>query len=225
MTAHSVLSESVRLFVDHVWSLLLIAGVVLIPLGVLAWIVQGNSELATISSPASFIGYPLVLGAIACAVERVRAGLPIGLDVYSRVLPRALHMAFAVIVSVVLVLAGFVLLIVPGLIVLSRLYVVIPVLVNERRVGLGLARSWRLVKGRSWVAFRVVLVVEVVPLVLGLFFVSIGGVAVSTAAYATTLLLTTFQAIVAAVLYHRLVEGEVAAEGQAIDPRTPQLEA
>lgn len=57
------------------------------------------------------------------------------------------------------VAGGFILLIIPGLIVLVRLIATIPAVVVERATGgSALGRSWELVRGRSWPVFGAMLV-------------------------------------------------------------------
>ena len=61
------------------------------------------------------------------------------------------------------VAAGFIALVIPGLIVLVRLLVTIPAVVVERTTGgRALSRSWELVRGRSWPVFGTMLVVLIV---------------------------------------------------------------
>jgi hypothetical protein len=60
---------------------------------------------------------------------------------------------------VLAILGGLLLLIVPGIIVLTRLWTSIPALVIEDRRGReALRRSWNLVKGFSWPVFAAILV-------------------------------------------------------------------
>lgn len=76
---------------------------------------------------------------------------------------------------------GLILLVVPGLYVLSRLFLAVPSLVVEREGALaGLQRSWDLTKGRAWRVFRVLalsFVVQLLVLFVGVFAVSLPAIA------------------------------------------------
>ena len=92
------------------------------------------------------------------------------------------------------VVAGFIALVIPGLIVLVRLIATIPAVVVERATGgRALGRSWELVRGRSWQVFGAMLVVLIITGILtGILTGAAGedwfvqGIAASIASLITT---------------------------------------
>ncbi|HEU4706220.1 MAG TPA: hypothetical protein VFS64_03430 [Solirubrobacterales bacterium] len=108
--------------------------------------------------------------------------------------------------------AGFVLLIVPGLILLTMWAVIAPVIVVERRrVFDAFGRSRQLVKGQGWPVFGTVVVAYLIAVVAEIVFVAIAnGIAdgpllrIVFSALASTLA-APIGALVAAVLYYRLL--------------------
>jgi hypothetical protein len=106
---------------------------------------------------------------------------------------------------------GFVLLIVPGLYVMTILAVTAPVVVVERAGVLGaLRRSRALVRGNGWSVFAVVLVVVVglaiVSALASLLTSGLGDAGSAIVAWAVTSLTQPLSAVTAAVLYFALRE-------------------
>lgn len=119
---------------------------------------------------------------------------------------------------------GFVLLVVPGLYLLTIWAVIAPVIVIERRpVFEAFGRSRQLVRGNGWPVFWVIAVAFLISLAGGLIF---GGIASSVAdgplvrivfsALASTIT-APIGALVAGVLYYRLL-GAVPAADAAVPP-------
>ncbi len=130
---------------------------------------------------------------------------------------------------------GFILLIAPGLFLLTIWAVIAPVIVVERSGALGsFGRSRELVRGHGWQVFAVIVVLFLLNLVLGavvqLIFVgisdSIVGFALSN--LLTNVLVAPLSALAAAVMYFELKrmagEGAVPA-GAAVTPAAPGPEA
>lgn len=150
---------------------------------------------------------PVAYGAVAYAVlgERTLRGL--GLRAYVRIAPRFARLVGAAIVSGFLTLLGFLLLIIPGCLLIARWSVYVPAIVAESGSGLGLDRSRDLTAGRRWVGFWVAIIpslpVVVVEVVLQLWTGIEGEAAWRFGATAAT---GAYGAVAAAVLYRRLVE-------------------
>lgn len=107
---------------------------------------------------------------------------------------------------------GFVLVIIPGLILLVIWSVVAPVTVVERPgVFAAFARSQELVRGNGWAVFSVIVVVYLAVLVvlLGTGFAaeSIGSVAGAVLQWAVTIAVAPVAALSASVLYFKLRKG------------------
>jgi hypothetical protein len=126
--------------------------------------------------------------------------------------------------------AGFVLLIVPGLILLTMWAVIAPAIVVEHRgIFDAFGRSRQLVKGQGWPVFGTVVIAYVISVVATLIFTAIAaGIAdgpllrIVFSALASTLT-APITALVAAVLYFRLVaiKGQVAPVGPPSVPQQP----
>jgi hypothetical protein len=105
--------------------------------------------------------------------------------------------------------AGFLLLIVPGFFLASMLYVVLPVCVVEKRGPFeSLGRSAALTKDHRWRVFAISILVALVfsigTILMRNFAVRFGDIALVLVALVWFSLTATFQAIVAAVVYHDL---------------------
>ena len=173
-----------------------------------------SSELlwSLIAIVLSVVGAFWVQGALIEAVSDVRDGridTTIG-DLFDRTRPRLPALIAAGIVAGIGVAIGIILLIVPGLFLLTR-WALIPavIVIEKRRAGEAFDRSWQLTRGYGWPVFGSLIVSFLVYMIaLGVFralFVPlprfaeiwIGGVV----AHSIT---TPFIALVGAVLYFRL---------------------
>jgi hypothetical protein len=110
---------------------------------------------------------------------------------------------------------GFILIIVPGLFLMTIWAVAAPSLVIERRgVFAAFGRSRELVRGHGWQVFGVILVVIALSILVGIIVAIIasgfGTVGVAIVQWAVDILLAPFTALIGAVLYFSLrrVHGE-----------------
>ena len=106
----------------------------------------------------------VLLGAVAWSTAGVLVGREPDLgEAYRFGAARMWSILLVSVLTGLAVLGGFILLIVPGLIFLTRFAVSVPVLVIERRRGTdALSRSWDLVAGHSWPVFGTLLVAGIV---------------------------------------------------------------
>jgi hypothetical protein len=160
---------------------------------------------------------PFLTAAITKAAADVYLGERIGIGrTFRYALSRLGPILWITIIATVATLAGFLLLIIPGIIVLVRLAFTAPVLVAEdRRGAAAVRRSWRLSAGHFWRIFAAViaagLIVGVVSFILSLpaeFIVqSVGPDAWPISALATAvvaILTTPFSTLVLVLLYFDL---------------------
>jgi hypothetical protein len=180
MTVGGVLREAWRLYVILFWRSLLIAApifVVLVLPGAAfdslddtSWTVLSASVLVLLFTS---YGDFLVEGLLAEDVRDVYEERPtpaLG-ELARRMRPRLLPLAVATLVYSVCFAVGMVLLVVPGLIVLTRWSVIVPVIVIEGRgMRESFRRSSRLVKGSGWTVLGVLAVVLVVSGLLETLF-------------------------------------------------------
>lgn len=154
----------------------------------------------------SVLGYTALQGAI----TRAAAGTFLGRDMD---IGESLRFGLARFWSILLVglltglavLGGFLLLIVPAFIFLTRFWVSVPALVIEDRRGReALKRSWNLVKGRSWPVFGTIVIVGIgTSLLSGVLTQLFGDSAVAQAigGAIASIITTPYLALVSVLIY------------------------
>jgi hypothetical protein len=169
MSAGDIVTDAWELYKAHWRHLLAIAFVVFLGIAVanavltevLTWVG------ALISLVITLLGSFLVQGALVKAVEDVRDGkadLSLG-DTLARVWPRIIPIVVAGIVAGIGIAIGFLLLIVPGLVLLTWWLLIVPVIVVEN-VGAAdsFGRSRELVRGYGWNVLGVIVLTILVLL-------------------------------------------------------------
>ena len=232
MSVSDVLGEAFNLYKRFFWRFVATAAVVFVVLDLASAFADAaagesvSSELiwTLIALLLSVIGAFWLQGALIEAVKDVRDGrvdTSIG-ELYERTRPRLPALIAAGIVAGIGIAIGLVLLIVPGLYLLTR-WVLIPavIVIEKRGAGDAFDRSWDLTRGHGWTVFGSLFVSFILyALVLGLFRavflplprfaeIWVGGVV----AHSIT---TPFIALVGAVLYFRL-----ARLSAGVDPAPP----
>jgi hypothetical protein len=169
VTVGGVLGEAWRLYTKFFTRFFVVAAIVFVVvnligglLGAIAGTGGGIRVLvALIASVISLVGTFWLQGALVYAVEDVRDGRidsSIG-DLFERVQPYLWTLIGAGILAGLGIALGLVLLIVPGLILLTWWCLIVPVIVLEgKRVGESLGRSRELVRGHGWTVFGVVII-------------------------------------------------------------------
>jgi hypothetical protein len=173
VTVSDILSRSWALYRRFFAQLVLTAVPVFVVLGLLDAILStlGDDDAvlgvvfwALVSLAISIVGYFWLQGALVEAISDIRDGradLSVG-QVYERVRPRLPALIAAGLVAGIAIAFGLILLVVPGLFLLTRWALVAPAVVVERRsAGEALSRSWELVKGHSWTMFGIILVTAI----------------------------------------------------------------
>jgi hypothetical protein len=156
-------------------------------------------------------------------------------SLFSSAAPFILPLLVVGILAGIAIAIGFVLLIVPGLILITIWAVVVPVIVVERAgVFEAFGRSRELVRGNGWQVFGVIVVLFLMVLIVGILFRGIAG-AVSDDSFVgyvvgdliTNVLIVPLSALAATVVYVELrrVKGEPLPEAGAPSPLPPQQEA
>ncbi|MGD0166019.1 MAG: glycerophosphoryl diester phosphodiesterase membrane domain-containing protein [Gaiellaceae bacterium] len=178
MSIGRVLREAWGLYRRHFLRFALTAGAVFVLLELLSAVLQSAARAhdwaaAAIWGVATFVlwiaGTFWLQGALVAAVSDVRDGrvnLSIG-ELYARVRPLLPTLIAAGIAAAIGVVFGLVLLLIPGLVLLTRWILIVPVIVLERKsAGEAFERSWELVKGSSWSVFWLMLL-TVIALITG----------------------------------------------------------
>jgi hypothetical protein len=230
----AVIREAWELYKAHWQHLLPIALVVYVILGLINWILIAALGWfgALLGSLIGIIGLFWLQGALVEAVSDIRDGradLTIG-QTFSRAQQHIGRLAVAGILAGLAIAVGLLLLIVPGLYLLTIWSVIIPVIVLENRAIMeAFGRSRELVRGNGWNVFGLIvigfLILLAAGIVLGilLFWLpgDFGGFLRSVISNTITV---PFVALALTILYFRLRELEQAratAEVPAAAPPAP----
>jgi hypothetical protein len=209
-----VLSEAWAMYKAHWRTLLPIALVVYLALSVINILLVATLTWfgAILSAIVSLVGIFWLQGALVRAVEDVRDGradLSLG-DTFERVRPQLASIVVGGVLAVIGILIGLVLLIVPGLVLLTWWVLVIPVIVLEGlRAGEAFTRSRELVRGHGWSVFGVIvltlLIVFGAGIVLSLVLLPVSAWLRSFVSNVVSgTLLAPFIALTWTLLYYRL---------------------
>ena len=195
-------------------------------IGALLTFAAGNIG-AAVGSVINLFFMFLLQAALVKAVQDVRDGR-VDLDLrgtLSAALPYVLPVAAASILAAIGIFIGFVLIIVPGLILLTFWSLIVPCIVLGGASPLeSFRQSWRTVRGFAWHVFGtyvlVFLIYIVIQIVLSLIFSVLPGSGRSFIADVVSgTLFTPFIAIVVTLIYYRLTAAHA---GQVPPPGYPQ---
>ena len=209
-----VLGETWKLYKAHAAHLLVIAFVIYLVAAVLAGLLSlaGGIIGALLGSIIEFFAAFLLQAALVKAVQDVRDGradLSFG-ETVSAATPYIWAVAGASILAGIAITIGLILLIVPGLFLITIWAVIVPVIVIERSGALAsFGRSHQLVRGHGWHVFGtlvlVFLILIVVDILLGLAFSALPVLwrtGLSTVVSGTVI--APFLALVVTLIYYRL---------------------
>jgi hypothetical protein len=215
-TGTSVIAEVWRLFVARFWRTLLIVALLLAPLELalavldpdFASFAAGWWAWVAFTSTITIVVFPWAIGAL---VHDVALDDRAATDAYRRTASRLPDLVISAVVTTVVIALGLLALVVPGLILLARWALIVPLIVLEDLPWrAALARSNELIRGRTWsvVAIFVVLtviaaVLVAVPVLVG-YFVLENVIGAWIAALAIDTVLIAFYSYAPFVLYSRL---------------------
>jgi hypothetical protein len=169
VTVGSVLGEAWRLYTKFFTRFFVVAlivfGIINLLNALVGSLVGKHASVAALvailTAVVSLVGTFWVQGALVYAVDDVRDGRidsSIG-DLFERVRPYLGTLIVAGILAGLGIAVGFVLLIVPGCILLTWWCLIVPVIVLEgKQVGASFSRSRELVRGHGWTVFGVVII-------------------------------------------------------------------
>lgn len=213
-----VVSETFSIYGQNLGALLGSAIVVFIVVGFVAGILQaaGGLILVLLAGAVRFAGQALYTGFVVKLVEDVRDGRRdhgVG-DLFSAAAPFILPLIGFGILFGIGVSIGFLLIVVPGLILLTFWSVGAPAIVVE---GIGpidaFGRSWRLVRANAWPVFGSLLVVLLITIGIWVVLAAIatpigdGEVATWIASIVSGALTAPIFALTVTVLYFELASG------------------
>jgi hypothetical protein len=218
-----VVSRTFQIYSDQVSVLIPAAAVVFVISGILsALLIAAAPVLAILAIVISVVASTLFTGMVVELVADVQDGRR---DATAGQLLRAASPVLGQLILVGIVAGigiaiGFILIIIPGLILLTIWSVAAPVVVLERPGGLNaLSRSRELVRGNGWNVFGVILVLVVLVVVVSGIIEAIadsGGTAVGLVVrVVVSILAAPISALASAVLYYELggsAKGEIPEE-------------
>jgi hypothetical protein len=222
-----VVSETFSIYGQNLGALLGSAIVVFIVVGLISGLLEaaGGLILILLAAAVRIAGHALYIGFVVKLVEDTRDGrrdFGVG-DLFSAAGPFILPLIGFGILYAIGVTIGFLLLVVPGLILITFWSVGAPAIVVE---GIGpidaFGRSWHLVRGNAWPVFGALLVVLLIVIGVGVVLGAIatpigdGEAATYVAAIVSSALTAPIFAIAVTVLYYDLAGGVVDP-----DPGTP----
>lgn len=228
----AVIRRVFDIYVDQASVLMPAAAVVFVFTGILtAVLVAASSGLALLAVLIGLVATTLFTGMVVELVADVQDGrrdATVG-QLLRAVTPVLGQLILVAIVAAVGVLIGFILIVIPGLILITIWSVAAPVVVLERPgVMAALARSRALVRGNGWQVFGVILVFDILVVILAsaieLAADSAGSGAGIVARVIVGVLTAPLSALAASVLYFELggaAPGEVAAGAAPPDPVPP----
>jgi hypothetical protein len=173
----------------------------------------GGIVVALITSVIGLLAAYLVQAALVKAVQDLRDGradLSVG-ETLSAAIPSVLPVAGASILAGIAITIGLILIIVPGLILITIWAVIVPVIVIERSGALAsFGRSQSLVRGRGWNVFGTLVLVFLILLVLevilgAIFSFAPAALASGLSTVISGTLVAPFLALVVTSIYYRLV--------------------
>jgi hypothetical protein len=211
-----VVREVWRLFLARFWRTLVIVLLLLAPLELAVALLDPDfSSFAHgwwawvgLSAAVTLVGFPWVVGAV---VHDVGAGDRAATDAYRRTASRLPDLVISAVVTTVGILLGTIALVVPGLLLMARWALIVPLIVLEAMPWrAALARSNELVRGRTWSVVGIFVVLTLiagglvaVPVLVGyLAFENVLGAWLATLAIDTVAI--AFYSFAPFVLYRRL---------------------
>jgi hypothetical protein len=220
------LGEAWQMYKAHAKHLLLLAFAIYLGAAIIAGLLGlAGGVGAFLGLIASMFAAFLLQAALVKTVQDEREGrreMTIA-DTVNAAMPYLGSVAIASIVVGIAIAIGLVLLIVPGLWLMTIWAVIIPVIIIERAGAFeALGRSQDLVRGRGWHVFFTLVLVFIIQLVAGLLldviFSALPGAfrdGLSTVIAGT--LIAPFLAIVVTLIYYRLADGRVTTAASTTD--------
>jgi hypothetical protein len=206
-----VISKVFATYTAHAGVLLPVAALLFLIEAVFRLLGLESAGLAALAGLVALILNTLYTGMVVELVNDVRDGRldqSIG-GLFGSVTPVLLPLIAVSILAGIGIAIGLVLLIVPGLILLTFWSVVAPVTVLERPgVFAGFSRSWELVKGNGWQVFGVIvmfiLIFIAIGIVLGIIGAILGDAGEVVLGYVGSVITAPLVALAASVLYFEL---------------------
>ncbi len=222
----AVLSRIAEIYGQYIGPLVLSAIIVFLPVALIAGLIAGSAGGALLVLVVSIVATLWYTGVVVRLVQDVQDGqldASVG-QLFSSVTPVLMPLLGLGIVAGIAIGIGFLLFIIPGLILLTIWAVAAPVLVLERAgVFASLGRSRELVRGNGWQVFGVIVAIFALEIVVGLVISAIGAIGDSTALrfiaqLIVNVLLAPVSALAASTIYFALREARGEGAAPAFEP-------
>lgn len=218
----AILSEAWSLYTRFFVRFIVVAGVVFLALGAVSAIIEsgagedGSLLGSLLSLTVQIVGFFWIQGVLVVLTADLRDGVAdhsFG-ELFARVRPRLGALILAGVLAGIGILIGFILVIVPGLYLLTRWSLIAPAIVIENlSAGESFGRSHQLVRGRAWPVFGLLVLLFVINVAVGGIIVAVaagissGLVGSWLAGAVANSLITPFIAIVTTLVYFLLAGG------------------
>ena len=229
MDIGAILSEAWSLYTRFFVRFIVVAGVVFLALGAVSAIIEGatgeeGSLLASLLSLAvQIVGYFWIQGVLVVLTADVRDGVAdhsFG-ELFARVRPKLGALILAGILAAIGIVIGFILVIIPGLYLLTRWSMIAPaIVIEDLSAGESFSRSHALVRGRAWPVFGLLVLLFVINVIVGGVIVGVadgissGLVGSWLAGAVANALITPFIAIATTLVYFLLAGGTGPGRGE-----------
>lgn len=211
----AIVSRAFRIYQEHA-APLLAAAVIVFLIDAVAQYVFDSGFAVLIASVIGLIAHTFYQGVVVKLVDDVRDGTldsSVG-GLFSSVAPVVGSLLLVAILAGLAIGIGFVLLIVPGLFLMTIWAVVAPAVVIENRGLDAFGRSQELVKGNGWQVFAVIVIVFLLTFVVGIVGAAIGAaggdVLRALVSFVVTVLVAPLAALAVSVLFFQLRDGNAA---------------
>jgi hypothetical protein len=225
-----VVSETFSTYGQNLVALLGSALVVFVVVGLVSGLLQsaGGVVLGLLAGIVRLVGYALFTGFVVRLVQDTRDGRrdqTVG-DLFSSATGAILSLIVFGILFGIAVGIGFILLIIPGLVLLTFWCVGAPAIVVEREGPIGaFGRSWNLVRGDAWSVFAALLVILIIVIVIQFILAAIATPisdgAIVIASIISTVITAPIFAIAVSVMFFDLGGGRAAAAAPAAPTEPP----
>jgi hypothetical protein len=230
ITVGDVVGETFSIYGQNLGALLGAAIVVFVIIGLVSGLFQnaGGVVLGLLAGIVRLVGYALFTGFVVRLVQDVRDGRrdqTVG-DLFSSATGAIVPLIVFGLLFGIGVGIGFILLIIPGLILVTFWCVGAPAIVVEREGPIGaFGRSWNLVRGDAWSVFAALLVILIIVIaigfVLGAIATPIGNGAILVASIISSVITAPIFAIAVSVMFFDLGGARATAAPAATEPPPP----
>lgn len=210
----AIVGRAFRIYQEHA-APLIAAALIIFLIEAVASYVFDSGALVIVASLIGLVAHTFYQGVVVKLVDDVRDGTldsSVG-GLFSSVAPVVGMLLLVAILAGIALTIGFVLLIIPGLFLMTIWAVVAPAVVIEQRGLDAFGRSQALVKGNGWGVFGVIVIVFLLTVVVGIVAAAIGAaggdVVRALVSLVATVAVAPLAALCVSVLFFQLRDGDM----------------